>query len=230
MDSYLGVLVAVTLGTVVSSAPLPQDLRDTNLSQLVSEAVDIYNRESSSDFAVKLFKDEYEIQLGLNGHKEAKFTVKETICEKSDNRTLESCEFKTEELEKSCLATANDQGNTFSVVCSTVNDGTNAELGSGDMEISSNLEEDYSSQKEDESVFQEHSVIITKESYKETFVEPDDDAERRLIEEFLLPKTGIEKSDDKQLEPKTVKKKLLRGQFLGRLLCIECVFEILPKK
>ncbi|XP_063780630.1 cathelicidin antimicrobial peptide-like isoform X2 [Pseudophryne corroboree] len=214
MQNYLGALVALTLGTVVNSASLLHALHDANRSQLISEAIGVYNRESDSAFVAKLYKDDYEYKLGPNGQKEAKFTVKETVCGKSENRALATCDYKPGALEKRCSATMNDDENTLLVVCSADPNGNDGAPGSGDLDTSSHLEKDYPGQQEDGAHSEEPSVIITDDP-TETVMEPEDEDERRIIEEFLRPVMGIEKSGD------TRKKTFLPGQIRARFLCLE---------
>ncbi|XP_075684920.1 lutzicidin-like [Rhinoderma darwinii] len=203
MENCFKVLLVLVLASMVNSKPLT--FLDANPLQFIAEAVGFYNGESLSDVVFKLYKEEYDYKVGPKEQKQANFTIKETVCQKSENQTIENCEFKFEGVEKSCTASNNDQEKTLWVTCTAVTAGTKRFPESGYVERPRNPEDDYADQAEEEASPEDHVTVMDEND--KTFLEGEDEEERRII--------------DKKLQP---------GQFLGRFLCLECFFDILPRK
>ncbi|CAN2390417.1 hypothetical protein PRIEUP_LOCUS454 [Pristimantis euphronides] len=226
MENTIKLLLVFVLATRVNARPPAWTFLEANPLQLIAEAIDFYNGESHSGIVFKLYKDEYEYKVGPGGQRQANFTIKETLCQKSENQTIESCEFKLEGLEKFCTASKNNQEKAFSVVCTRVAVGIKEDPVSGYMESPRNPEDNHADQSEDETSYEDH--IITMEDYDNTFLEEEDAEEKRIIDAFLASKSEI--SDGKPLIPRTTNRNLIPGQFLARFYCLECFFDVLPRK
>ncbi|XP_066440812.1 lutzicidin-like [Eleutherodactylus coqui] len=227
MENYIKLLLVFELATMVNGRPPGETFLEANPMQLIAEAVGFYNGEPHSDVVFKLYKDEYEYKVGPLGEKQVNFTIKETLCQKSEDRTIESCEFKLEGLEKRCTASKNEQEKNFSVVCTSVAVGKTKKDPVGEnVESPRNKEGDYADQPEDETSYEDY--VITMDENAKIFLEEEDEEEKRILEDFLASET--ENSDDDPLTSRTTKRKLLPGQFLGRFLCLKCMFDIFPRK
>lgn len=227
MENSFKLLLVFVLTTMVNARPPEWTFLEANPLQLIAEAIGFYNGESHPGIVFKLYKDEYEYKVGPQGQKQANFTIKETLCQKSENQTIESCEFKIDGLEKKCTASKNDQEKTFSVICTSVAVVKKEEQVSEDVESPRNQEDDNDDQPEDEYSYEDHVVYMDEND--KTFLEEEDDGEKRIIDAFLASKRE-NADDDKHLPSRTTKRKLLPGQFLGRFMCLECFFDVLPRK
>ncbi|XP_069815270.1 lutzicidin-like [Dendropsophus ebraccatus] len=224
MENSFKVVLVFVLVAMVNGRPLEQTSEDNPL-KLIAEAVDFYNGESHSDMVFRLYKEEYDYKVGSKAQKHIIFTIKETVCPKSENQTIENCDYKPDGLEKSCAASKNDQEKKFSVICTTVSVETKKDPESKYMDKLRKLEDDSTDQPEDEASYEDY--VITMDDHEKMFLEEEDNEEKRILDEFLALKT--ENTHDKRLVPETAKRTLPSGRFLGRFLCLECFFEVLPR-
>ncbi|XP_056409694.1 cathelicidin-related antimicrobial peptide Bf-CRAMP-like, partial [Hyla sarda] len=225
MENSFKVLLVVTLAAMVHGRPVAQTFLEDHPLQFIAEAVDFYNGESHSDVVFALYKDEYEYKVGPKGQKQVNFTIKETVCLKSENRTIGNCEFKLYGLEKKCIALKNNQEKRYSVVCSTISPETKKDPGSGFMEKPGSQAYDYTDQPEDEVYYEDHVIIM--DDNEKIFLEEDGE-DKKIIDELLASKT--EDTHGERPAPEPTRRRTQPGQFLGRFLCFECFFELLPKK
>ncbi|XP_072011011.1 lutzicidin-like isoform X1 [Engystomops pustulosus] len=202
MENSFKTLLLFVVVTGVHGRPLAQNLIQDNPLQLISDAIGFYNGESHSDVVFRLYKDEYEFKAGPRGQKQSNFTIKETICLKSENQSVESCQFKHKGIEKKCSASHNDPEKIFLVVCSSLPAGMKEDPVSGSMESPSDPEDDYGDSPEED--YEDH-VIIMQEP-EQTFLDED--------------------GGDKRISNQ---EKLRSGQVLGRYFCLECFFDYLPR-
>ncbi|XP_073533208.1 uncharacterized protein [Phyllobates terribilis] len=208
-------LLALVSATVVLARPPAPTSAEANPLELIMAAVDLYNGEFHSDVLFRLYKDEYDYKEGAMGEKQANFTIKETVCQKSKNETLGRCEFNLRGLEKSCTAAQDAQGATLSVLCLPV--AAETKPGNGD---------DNTEQPEEEASYEDR-VIIMDESDK-TFVEKEEKEEKRDQDVFLAPKP--KNTGDDHLISRITKKEPQAGLILGRLLCLQCFFDTFSRK
>ncbi|XP_068094641.1 uncharacterized protein [Hyperolius riggenbachi] len=119
MQGSLGAVVALCLISAVNMASLPPTVVDAHLSPLISEAIATYNRESDSEYAFALLTDKDGHGMEFNRTNEAKFPIKETVCNKSDYDDQSRCDYKLRGVEKSCSASM--EGSRLIVICTSVN-------------------------------------------------------------------------------------------------------------
>ncbi|KAM4026909.1 uncharacterized protein ACNLHF_022790 [Anomaloglossus baeobatrachus] len=206
-------LLALVVATMVHARPTAPTIPEANPLELVMEAIEVYNGESHSDAMFRLYKDEYHYEEGPVGQKQANFTIKETVCQKSKNETREICEFNPKGLEKSCTALQRAQ-ETFTVICSTVTEGTK--------KTPENREDAAGVQPEDEASYEDQVIIM--DDNEKILVKKEDKEERRDEDAGL--ESAAENADEKYLVPRSRKKTPHAGQSLGRLACLECFFDI----
>ncbi|XP_077127876.1 uncharacterized protein LOC143783357 [Ranitomeya variabilis] len=196
MEKLLLPLVLATM--VLARPPAPTFPQDSPL-KLIMAAVYFYNGESHSDVMFRLYKYEYDYKEGPMGEKQANFTIKETVCQKSKNETLDSCEFLLGGLEKSCTAEEKDQEAALSVICLAVAPGTNPGNQNAD---SPEQEASY-----------EDQVIIMDDSG-----ETSEEEEKRDQDAFKAPKP--ENTGDNRLTESDRRAGHRRGR-----VCLQCVFD-----
>ncbi|XP_077349679.1 uncharacterized protein LOC143997764 [Lithobates pipiens] len=223
MVAVLWALMALGLGPVIDSASLPPAARAAGHSELISEAVSNYNKGSDSEFVFTLLADEDGGKTEPGGPNEVKFTIKETVCQKSEYKTTERCEYKAGGVEKSCKASMKE--NHFTVICTTIPDGNNKDGGP----VAKSSERESGNQR---GLSRERTVIITEkrvvpEEEDETSPEDEDDY-------YDLPDTVIEFHDDHQDDgadrrSESQERRLFHGDILGRLLCLSCIIDIFPR-
>ncbi|XP_069588527.1 cathelicidin-related peptide-like [Ranitomeya imitator] len=195
-------LLPLVLATMVLARPPAPTFPQDNALELIMAAVDFYNGESHSDNMFRLYKDEYDYKEGPTGEKQANFTIKETVCQKSKNETLDSCEFHLGGLEKSCRAKQKEQEAALSVVCLTVAPGINPGNQNADSPEQEASDED--------------QVIIMDESGKT--LEEEEKKEKRDQDAFKAAKP--ENTGDNHL----IEGDRRAGRRQGRL-CLQCVFD-----
>ncbi|XP_072269143.1 uncharacterized protein [Pyxicephalus adspersus] len=224
MGGTLWALIALCLVPIIDSASLPPAVRAAGRSELISEAIANYNKGSDSEFMFVLLADEDEGKTGPEKPKEVKFTIKETLCHKSEYKTT-GCEYKAGGAEKSCRASTKD--NHFTVVCTTM-DATEKDGGSAP--------------KEGEHRDQKHQTLSRTVIIEEKRVIPDKGAESEEEEmgpedpedEDYLADMVTEFHDDSEegeAEPRSGRDKfrVIHGDILGRLLCLKCIIDIIPR-
>ncbi|XP_073488576.1 cathelicidin-7-like [Aquarana catesbeiana] len=217
MVAVLWALMALGLGPVIDSASLPPAVHAAGHSELISEAVSNYNKGSDSEFVFTLLADEDGGKTEPEGPNQVKFTIKETVCPKSDYKKTERCEYKAGGVEKSCKASMKE--NHFTVICTTIPDGTNKDGGLA----AKSLEGQRGNQR---GLSRERTVVITEKRVVPEEEDEDDD--------YDLPDTGIEFRDDHQdgeADRRSVghERRVSHGGILGRLLCLSCIIDIFPR-
>ncbi|XP_063781187.1 cathelicidin-related antimicrobial peptide Bf-CRAMP-like [Pseudophryne corroboree] len=100
--------VYLVLGAVAAAAcaslPVMQWTED-DISAMCVISADYYNKVSGEDAVYKLLgnNSEYMMDAASRCHR-LQFTVKETLCQKADNRTTAECAFRDDGVVKSCTS------------------------------------------------------------------------------------------------------------------------------
>ncbi|XP_075445275.1 uncharacterized protein LOC142488817 [Ascaphus truei] len=258
MESWIPVLLLLAVATVVNSASLAQILWDIKHSKSISKAVDLYNRGTYADSIFKLLKDEQGDTLnGPNGRRQAQFTIKETVCRKSEAQINERCEFKVGGLVKNCTVSINKKETAFSIICDNLTSATNGKRrdnhGCGDRQSNNkglNLKNGCITQQEEGRGFTPGRTLPSMDDGNGILPEHDSEVMKRDIAGLTKPERDViiledgselilensnevpQQEDDRLFigsgdGPKlTTSKMMPRGRFLGRLLCVECIFDI----
>ncbi|KAM5157529.1 uncharacterized protein ACMZJ9_008859 [Mantella aurantiaca] len=270
MEGGLLVLVVLCLLPAVHSVSLPPVTRAASArSQLISQAVAHYNEGSGSKSVFLLLVDEdgkteepsapheeppEETPAPHEeppGPQEVRFTIKETVCKKSEYKMEERCEYKVGGVEKRCRATLKE--NHFTVFCAETAGGTNQDGGF----VGKSSEGEHGNQNGHRPPSRERAVVIEEKrvnpggggSEEEEEVTPEDEDY-----DYFLPDTVIEfHHDDRDEEAEHRPERenpglfhgergnpglfhgerenpgLFHGDILGRLLCLKCIIDIFPR-
>ncbi|XP_069503199.1 cathelicidin-1-like [Ambystoma mexicanum] len=99
MQSWLRLLPVLAVATAAAGPPIPK------VSWTVEDAVDFYNEASSTDYIFKLVDTDpgYGLNESARLH-QLQFTMKETECLKSENKSLDDCDFQVGGRIQSCSA------------------------------------------------------------------------------------------------------------------------------
>ncbi|XP_053114857.1 cathelicidin-related peptide Oh-Cath-like [Hemicordylus capensis] len=97
-----------------ATTALPPQQAAWSYEEAVSLAIDLYNREPEGDFAFWLLeaKPQPKWDSSAKSPQRIRFTMKETNCPVSKERSLEGCAFKADGLEKECSGTFSAQQGT----------------------------------------------------------------------------------------------------------------------
>ncbi|CAH2281823.1 cathelicidin antimicrobial peptide [Pelobates cultripes] len=196
MEPQIHLFVILSLGiSMMKSASISNVLLDMKYST-VSKAIDIFNQETNSNFVFKLFKDDHGYKLtSPDGQRQASFTIKETLCQKSDRRLMDECEFKSNGLIKTCTASTNGPESVFSVVCNDVIITSNRN-GNDNQVTENKLEhapgEDMDDHEEAGVGFtQQDPTVSIKEKNNGGVPEEDSDVSKREIKGLFLPDVDV---------------------------------------
>ncbi|XP_040211183.1 antibacterial peptide PMAP-37-like isoform X1 [Rana temporaria] len=224
MAAVLWALIALGLGPVIDSAPLPWAALAAGHSELISEAVANYNKGSDSEFVFTLLADEDGGKTEPEEPNDVKFSIKETVCQKSEYKTTERCDYKAGGVEKSCTASMKE--NHFTVICTNIADGNNKDGGL----VAKSSEGERGHHK---GPSRERTVIITE---KRVIPEEEEKSPEDEDDDYDLPDTVIEFHDDRQegdgadRRSESQERRVFHGDILGRLLCLSCIIDIFPRK
>lgn len=117
MQALLIVFTVLQVATAASIPPLPK------VSWRVEDAVDFFNKGSDQDHIFKLVEADPQYDLGESANPlQLQFMLKETECLKSENKTIEECNFQEHGAIKVCSAVflVDPERNGIVITCESV--------------------------------------------------------------------------------------------------------------